>query len=82
MARKTSQTGRGGKTFQDRELAARVRTLGLSEIERVLKQKKMSHFKEQVILRLAGSLLPRLNEHTGEDGGPIAIKGVNISVRK
>jgi hypothetical protein len=80
MAVKTG-TGQGGKSFQDRELAAKVRTLGLLEIKKVLEQKETDEFKKAVILRLAGSLLPRLNEHTGEDGGAIEIRGVEIAVR-
>ena len=72
MARKGSGTGQGGKSFQDRQLAAEVRTLGLQAIKKVL-EGKQSEFRKQVILRLAGSLLPRLNEHTGEDGGPVEI---------
>jgi hypothetical protein len=75
MVRQSNGTGKGGKSFQDRELVARVRTLGLNEIEKVLSQPKMSEFKKHLLLRLAGSLLLRLNEHTGEDGGAILIKG-------
>lgn len=81
MARKASGIGQGGKSLQDRELAARVRKLGLEEMEAVLKGTD-AEYKKQLVLRLAGTLLPRLNEHTGEDGGPIAISGVEISVRK
>jgi hypothetical protein len=66
-------TGVKGKSFNDRELAGRVRTLALTEIEKVLLQKENSPFKEAVILRLAGSLLPRLNEVTGADGTPLIL---------
>lgn len=76
-----SGTGQGGKSFQDRELAARVRTLALGEIEKVLKNPKHKLYG-QVVVKLAGSVLPRLNEHTGENGNPIEIEGVVISVRK
>jgi len=69
---KVNGTGKGGKSFQDRELAARVRTLTLEKIERILKGKK-SRFQEAVILRLAGAILPRLNEVTGEGGGPVEV---------
>ena len=62
-----------GKTFQDRELAASVRILALNEIEKVLKQKKMDDFKKAVLLRLAGTVLPRLNEVSGADGEPLTI---------
>lgn len=66
------QTGGKGKSFNDRELAAEVRTLALKEIKKALKGPD-SEFKEQVILRLSNSLLPRLNELTGEDGKAIQI---------
>jgi len=78
MANIGSQTGRGGKNFQDRELAARVRTLGLQEIEKVLKQKDLNEFKKAVILRLAGSILPRLNEHSGVDGEPLTVNIISF----
>ena len=68
-----SGTGQGGKSMQDRELAARVRTLTLNEIEKVLKFKRNKRLYEAVLVKLAGSVLPRLNEHTGEDGGPIQV---------
>lgn len=58
--------------MQDRELAARVRTLTLAECERQLKKKK-GRLYEAVLLRLAGSVLPRLNEVSGPDGGDIPI---------
>jgi len=74
-------TGRTGKSFNDRELAGRVRTLTLEEIEKALKGNDME-FKKAVILRLAGNILPRLNHISGEDGGPIQIQGVDITIRK
>ena len=67
---KGSGTGQGGKTMQDRELAARVRTLTLEECEKALRKRKGKLY-EAVLLKLAGSVLPRLNEHTGEGGEPI-----------
>lgn len=33
----------------------------------------MTRFKEQMLLRLAGSVLPRLNEVSGEGGGPVEV---------
>ena len=32
---------------------------------------KFSDYKKAMLLKLANTVLPRLNEHTGEDGGPI-----------
>lgn len=74
-------TGKGGKSFQDRELAARVRTLALSEIEKVLKNPKHKLYG-QVLVRVAGSVLPRISEVSGPDGGAIQLTGVEIVVRK
>jgi hypothetical protein len=86
MARQGSGTGQGGKSFQDRELAATVRTQALNDILAVLTDSEnvegWSDYKKQVVLKLSGTVLPRLNEHTGEDGGPIQIKGVEITVRR
>ena len=65
-------TGGKGKMFNDRELAAEVRKLALNEIKKALTGKD-EEFKKAVILRLAGTLLPRLNEHSGEDGAPIPV---------
>lgn len=70
MANTGNGTGRVGKTFNDRELAARVRTLTLKEIEKTLKGQD-SEFKKAVILKLSTNILPRLNEHSGEGGGPM-----------
>ena len=72
MAIGSSGTGQGGKSMQDRELAARVRSLALSEIEKVLKRKKGKLY-EAVLIKLAGTVLPRLNEHSGPEGTPIPL---------
>ena len=69
---KTKGTGQGGKSLQDRELAASVRTLTLQEIEKILKNPK-SKLYAPVLIKLAGSVLPRLNEHTGADGKELKI---------
>ena len=74
-----SGTGKGGKSFQDRELAARVRSLGLQEIEKALKRKDSDKFKQAVILKLAGNVLPRLNEHTGADGKELPVPIFNVN---
>ena len=78
------RTGGKGKLFNDRELAAEVRTLTLNEVKKALTSTKEEEleFKKAVILRLAGSILPRLNEITGEGGGPIQISEVVVKVQK
>lgn len=73
--------GQKGRSFNDRELAGEVRTLTLTEIRKYLTGED-EDFKKQLLLRLSGSILPRLNEVTGENGGAIKIEGVEINVRK
>lgn len=70
---------RGGKSLNDRKLAAYVRTLALTEIAKVLAIPKVEMRPEEydlykaILIRLAGTVLPRLNEHTGEDGEKLVI---------
>lgn len=86
MARPTIGTGKGGRSFQDRELAAKVRSQALNDILLVLsddpKVENWSEYKKRMLERLSGSILPRLNEHSGEDGNPIQLTGVEIILRK
>ncbi len=73
-------TGGKGKSFNDRELAGRVRTLTLEKIEALftMPEVKMKaddyDLYKQILVKLAGSILPRLNEHTGEGGDPIVVQ--------
>ena len=85
---KGSGTGQGGKTFEQRELAAEVRDLALNKI-RIILQKPVVEMNEKdkvlhdaILVRMSTTLLPRLNEHTGEGGGAIVLEGVEIHVRK
>jgi len=61
-----------GKNYNDRILASEVRTLALEKVKIVLKKGKGKFF-EQILIRLAGTLLPRLNELTGENGDPMKL---------
>jgi hypothetical protein len=63
----------GGKSLNDRKLAAAVRSLALEEIKGILEQDELTPLKIQILLKLAPSILPRLNEHTGEDGERLVI---------
>lgn len=65
-----------GVTKNNRILAANVRTIALSQIEKVLNGND-EEFKKALLLKLAGSILPKLNEHTGEDGEPIKFNLIN-----
>lgn len=70
-------TGRGGKSFQDREKAAKVRGQALDAILLVLTDdpavEQWSDYKKKIVERLSSSILPRLNEHTGTDGAPMKV---------
>lgn len=68
----------GGKTLNDRKLSASVRTKALEDILVVLTNNEpppgWSPYKLQMLMSLSKTVLPRLNEHTGEDGGAIEFK--------
>ncbi len=66
-----------GKTYNDLKLAGEVRTLTLKEIERVLKGTD-EVYKKELVLKLAANCLPRLNEHSGPDGGDIPIPLLHV----
>lgn len=76
----------GGKSYNDRLLAARVRTLALKKVEKVLlddeNQVYDKEFQKALLLRLAGTILPRLNEHSGEDGEPIKFNMISYEQAK
>ena len=69
----------GGKSLNDRKLSASVRTLALNEIKAILEQVGFTEMKKQIILKLAPTLLPRLNEHTGEDGDDLVVKVISYA---
>jgi hypothetical protein len=71
-------TGQGGKSFEDRELAGRVRRLSLAKIEKELKKGKGKLY-EALLIKLAGTVLPRLNEHTGADGAELPTPIIQLS---
>jgi hypothetical protein len=72
----------------DRTLAADVRRLTLNKIKTILERpvvemnERDKELHDAILLKLAGTVLPRLNEVTGEDGGPIKVEGIEITVRK
>lgn len=61
-----------GIPSNDRELGARVRRLTLKQIEKILLGTDEA-YKKEVIMKLAPSILPRINEHSGEGGEPMKI---------
>lgn len=73
--------GNKGVSFNDRELAGDVRRLALDLIKDVLTGKD-DKYKKELLLRLAPNLLPRLNEVTGENGGPLNIEISEVIAKK
>lgn len=69
----------GGKALNNRKLAAEVRELGLTHIKRILTkpivEMSISEYGifNDVLTKIAPSLLPRITEITGEDGAPIQV---------
>lgn len=82
-----------GKSHQDREKASELRSkvmdnlfLVLSDSKKDLaKVKKWSKLKTELVTRMSTSILPRLNELTGEDGAPLTVtfdKSFNAATQK
>lgn len=63
----------------DRKLAAEVRRLALDKIKVILSRpavemsERDKELHDEILKKLAGTVLPRLSEVTGEDGGPINV---------
>ena len=70
--------GRGGKTLNDRQLAADLRTMAMSECMRHLKAKKGKMY-EMVLSKLAGQILPRIQEISGDSGSQLQINVVRYT---
>lgn len=68
------------KTTYDSTIVKEVRNQALGDILEVLKEtdkaKKFGDFKKQMLLKLALTVLPRVNEHSGPDGTPIPLLNV------
>ena len=65
-----------GVTKNNQLLSANVRSLVLSQIQDVLLGDD-EEFKKALLLKLSGSVLPRLNEISGLDGDPIKLNLIN-----
>ena len=66
---------KGGKTYNDRIKSANVRNKVLDAILKVYsgKGESLSQKQWELTLRMATTVLPRLNEHSGPDGGEIPL---------
>lgn len=72
-----------GVEFNDRLLAGQVRSLGLTHLQKILSEDYPDKgFQKEMLLKIGSALLPRLNEHTGEGGGPIKLEGLKIKIQK
>ena len=80
----SKQMAKGGKSLNDREESAKTRRKVLNCINKVYdgEEGELTEKQWELTLRMAVIVLPRLNEHTGEDGGPIQLEGVNIKIQK
>lgn len=83
---KNASGNSGGKPSNDRELAAEVRSLTLLKIKALLEKEgdKMSMreltLHDAILTKLAGTVLPRLNEVSGKDGEPIAVSWLSSPI--
>lgn len=58
----------------DRKLGAEVRRMALKKVRVILSDDyEDKEFQKAVLLKLTPTLLPRLNEHTGDNGGAIVV---------
>jgi hypothetical protein len=71
-----------GVTSHDRKLAGDVRRMTLQQIRRILETPKVEmsdkdyELYKAVLLSLSRSILPRLTEITGEEGGPLQVQQI------
>lgn len=71
-AKEKTEYSMAGIIHNDRELGARVRRLTLKQIEKILLGDDDA-YKKEIIMKLAPSILPRINEHSGENGEAIKV---------
>ena len=73
-------TGQGGKTLNDRRLAADVRNISLTLIKKYLtdETEENQEFRKQLLLKLSVNVLPRLNEHSGLDGEALTVQVISF----
>lgn len=75
--------GHGAPSVQDRKLSTEVRSLTLKEILKTLKNPTKDYdLYKSLLIKLAGTVLPRLAEVSGENGGPIQIQNVLDELEK
>jgi hypothetical protein len=69
-----------GPIKPDMDLGREVRRMTLKKIKKLFQKEEdgildsaEQKLYEAVLIKLSGTALPRINEHTGEEGGPINI---------
>ena len=86
IGNKNSVGNSGGKSLQDRVLASEVRSLTLTKIKTILDRPavemntKDKDLHDSILLKLAGSVLPRLNEIAGEGGEAILLQITGMQI--
>ncbi len=75
---------KGGKTYEDRIKSSEVREKVLDAILAVYsgRENKLSKKQWELTLRMATTVLPRLNEHAGEGGGPLQVELSEVIAKK
>ena len=67
-----------GAIKADRDRSTRLRRITLDQSIKVMESEPTEteaiKFKQALHLKLAANVLPRINEHTGEEGGAIVIQ--------
>lgn len=72
-----------GVNLNDRKLASEVRQITLKKIKKLFELESLSdkerELHDALLIRLAGSVLPRLNELTGEDGEAVKLQLISYA---
>lgn len=63
-----------GKSFNDRELAGKVRSLALERIYYILTKGEKHSLFAPVLERLTSNILPRLNVLSGDENAPLIVE--------
>jgi hypothetical protein len=75
-----------GVNTADKKLAAEVRRLTLNKIKSIFEQPRVdmtphdAELHDALLTRLAGTVLPRLTEVTGEDGGAVELTVIKYAM--
>ena len=67
------------KSYNNRIEAADLRNLVIKQVKEILEDENYPDvdYKKELLMRLAPSAIPRINEHTGSDGEEIKLNIIN-----